>query len=334
MFSRQRSGRHAKADAPRRGAERRTPADADDLPAEFGLDSPEDVGPYDQSEAPDGVARLDLGALLVPAIDGVDLRVHADAEGIIQQVVLVHGDSALQLGVIAAPRGEGIWDEVRGEIRKSLFDDGVAAEEEPGVYGTELRARVRTPDGLTDLRFVGVDGPRWMVRGVYQGPAAIDPAQAVRLMACLSGLAVRRGEEPPGVRNLYGPVEATSFAVTFPIPDDASPERPVPIGYPADNTQVTVLDSALRPVPTCVSGEIYLSGAGLANGYHRAPAATAERFVADPYAGDGSRAYRSGDRVRWRADGRLEFLGRMDQQVRSEERRVGKECRSRWSPYH
>ncbi|NUR72496.1 MAG: DUF3710 domain-containing protein [Hamadaea sp.] len=199
MFSRQRSGRHAKADAPRRGAERRTPADADDLPAEFGEPSGP-VGPYDQSEAPEGVARLDLGALLVPAIDGVDLRVQADAEGIIQQVVLVYGDSALQLGVFAAPRGEGIWDEVRGEIRKSLFDDGVAAEEEPGDYGTELRARVRTPDGLTDLRFVGVDGPRWMVRGVYQGPAAIDPGTAEPLVECLQGLVVARGPEAKPVR--------------------------------------------------------------------------------------------------------------------------------------
>ncbi|MEV0270717.1 DUF3710 domain-containing protein [Hamadaea sp. NPDC050747] len=200
MFSRQRSGRHAKADAPRRGAERRPPAEADDLPPEAAAQSPVDIGPYDQAEAPAGVARLDLGALLVPAIDGVDLRVQADAEGIIQQVVLVHGDSALQLGVFAAPRGEGIWDEVRAEIRKSLFDDGVAAEEEPGVYGTELRARVRTPEGLTDLRFVGVDGPRWMVRGVYQGPAAIDPDTAEPLVECLHGLVVARGPEAKPVR--------------------------------------------------------------------------------------------------------------------------------------
>ncbi|MCP2324757.1 hypothetical protein HDA40_003264 [Hamadaea flava] len=200
MFSRQRNGRHAKADAPRRGAERRLPADADDLPQEADAQSLEDLGPYDQAEAPAGVARLDLGALLVPAIDGVDLRVQADAEGIIQQVVLVHGDSALQLGVFAAPRGEGIWDEVRAEIRKSLFDDGVAAEEEPGVYGTELRARVRTPDGLTDLRFVGVDGPRWMVRGVYQGPAAVDPGTAEPLVECLQGLVVARGPEAKPVR--------------------------------------------------------------------------------------------------------------------------------------
>jgi Protein of unknown function (DUF3710) len=240
MFSRQRSGRHAKADAPRRGAERRSPADADELPPEPALMSPSEIGPYDQSEAPEGVARLDLGALLVPAVDGVDLRVQADADGIIQQVVLVHGDSALQLGVFAAPRGEGIWDEVRAEIRKSLFDDGVAAEEEPGAYGTELRARVRTPEGLTDLRFVGVDGPRWMVRGVYQGPAAVDPEAAEPLVECLQGLVVARGPEAKPVREpllLRLPREMADAAAaqaaegedpTVVLPTDEAKRKPSP----------------------------------------------------------------------------------------------------------
>ncbi|NUT35437.1 MAG: DUF3710 domain-containing protein [Hamadaea sp.] len=200
MFSRQRSGRHAKADAPRRAADRRPPAETPTFDVTEPAAISGETGPYDFADAPDGVVRLDLGALQVPAIDGVDLRVQADADGIIQQVVLVHGDSALQLGVFAAPRNEGIWDEVRSEIRKSLFDDGVAAEEAPGAYGTELRARVRTPDGLTDLRFVGVDGPRWMVRGVYQGPAAIDPGTAPPLVACMDGLVVNRGLDAKPVR--------------------------------------------------------------------------------------------------------------------------------------
>ncbi|WP_433761488.1 amino acid adenylation domain-containing protein [Nocardia sp. CA-135398] len=131
-----------------------------------------------------------------------------------------------------------------------------------------------------------------------------------------AAVAVRRGEHPPAVRNLYGPVEATSFAVTFSIPDDASPELPVPIGRPADNTRVMVLDSALRPVPVGVSGEIYLSGAGLANGYHRAPARTSERFVADSYGPPGARMYRTGDLGRWDAAGLLHFLGRADRQLK------------------
>ncbi|NBE82098.1 DUF3710 domain-containing protein [Micromonospora rubida] len=157
-------------------------------------------GPYDVADAPDGVQRLDLGSLQIPAVADVEVRVQADPEGVIQQVVLVHGESALQLGVFAAPRSDGIWDEVREEIRQSLFNDGAAAQEVQGEYGPELRARVRTPDGLTDLRFVGVDGPRWMVRGVFQGAAAGDPAAAGPLAECLDGLVVDRGQEAKPVR--------------------------------------------------------------------------------------------------------------------------------------
>ncbi|MGW4501459.1 DUF3710 domain-containing protein [Micromonospora sp. NPDC004336] len=168
------------------------------------LDSPGPAaparGPYDVSEAPSDVPRLDLGSLQIPAVRDVEVRVQADPEGVIQQVVLVHGENALQLGVFAAPRSEGIWDEVREEIRQSLFNDGAAAQEVQGEYGTELHARVRTPDGITDLRFVGIDGPRWMVRGVYQGAAATNPAAAGPLAECLDGLVVDRGQEAKPVR--------------------------------------------------------------------------------------------------------------------------------------
>jgi hypothetical protein len=195
------------------------------------------MGPYDFSEAPEG-GRLDLGALQVPAVEGVDLRVQADPDGVIQQVVLVYGDSALQLGVFAAPRNEGIWDEVRDEIRKSLSDDGVAAEEQLGDYGTELRAHVRTPEGPTDLRFVGVDGPRWMVRGVYQGPVASDPDAAPSLVDCMRGLVVNRGAEAKPVREplmLRLPQEMTDAAAAAASGDQSatgeapgSPSKPSP----------------------------------------------------------------------------------------------------------
>ncbi|GAA4246628.1 DUF3710 domain-containing protein [Dactylosporangium darangshiense] len=206
IFSRNRgSGRQAKSDARAAGRdsvdEELAGAEALDEDGEPRAGkSPRADGPYDISEAPDGIAQLDLGALKVPAVDGVEVRVQADNDGKIQQVVLVFQESALQLGVFAAPRSEGIWDEVRGEIRKQLFNDGVAAEEVDGDWGTELRARVRTPDGLTDIRFVGVDGPRWLVRAVFQGPAAIDPAAAPPLQECLRNLVVERGHEAMPVR--------------------------------------------------------------------------------------------------------------------------------------
>jgi hypothetical protein len=158
------------------------------------------AGPYDAGEGPPEMRRLDLGSLRIPAVAGVDVRVQADPDGAVQQVVLVHEGSLLQLAVFAAPRSEGIWGEVRADIRRSLFAEGVAAEEVPGSYGVELRARVRTQEGLRDLRFVGVDGPRWMVQGVFQGPAAVDAARAAALTACLHGLVVARGEEARPVR--------------------------------------------------------------------------------------------------------------------------------------
>jgi hypothetical protein len=209
IFSRGRGsgGRHHRADDSRR-AERRSgrPGRPDEDGLDLGAEADEadlaatGTGPYDIADAPDGVERLDLGSLQIPSVEGVEVRVQASQEGAVQQVVLVHGASALQLGVFAAPRTAGIWSEVRAEIRKSLFDDGVAAEEVPGEFGTELRARVRTPEGLTDIRFVGVDGPRWMVRAVYQGPAAVDPEAAGPLAVCLHGLVVDRGREAMPVR--------------------------------------------------------------------------------------------------------------------------------------
>jgi hypothetical protein len=209
IFSRGRgrSGKHVRADEPRRSGPRHAASDRADEYGDEPFDdeprrgeAPPD-GPYDVAEDPPDMPRLDLGSLQIPAIEGVEVRVQADPDGAVQQVVLVHGTNALQLGVFAAPRSEGIWDEVRTEIRKGLFEEGVAAEEVPGQYGVELRARVRTAEGgLTDIRFVGVDGPRWMVRGVYQGSAAVDPANAGPLADCLRGLVVDRGAEAKPVR--------------------------------------------------------------------------------------------------------------------------------------
>jgi hypothetical protein len=225
IFSRRRAasgGRHAKAEEPKfvdaraarraallgedwqpddevdaRDAQTANGTNGSHFPAESSIFG--DDGPYDLSDAPDA-PRLDLGSLLLPAVDGVEIRVQAGEQGLIQQIALVHGPNALQLGVFAAPRTEGIWDEVREEIRKSLFADGVGAEEVNGRWGIELRARIRTPEGFNDLRFIGVDGPRWMVRAVFQGPAAIDVTEAGPLTLVLTGLAVRRDDTARPVR--------------------------------------------------------------------------------------------------------------------------------------
>ncbi|MGV4925651.1 non-ribosomal peptide synthase/polyketide synthase [Streptomyces sp. BHT-5-2] len=117
------------------------------------------------------------------------------------------------------------------------------------------------------------------------------------------------------VANVYGPTEATVYATAW-FAGDAPPEQAPPIGRPVARTRCYVLDGRLRPQPPGVSGELYLGGGGLARGYLRRPGLTATRFLADPFAGPGSRMYRTGDLVRWTGDGELEYLGRVDQQVK------------------
>ncbi|HKS43845.1 MAG TPA: amino acid adenylation domain-containing protein, partial [Amycolatopsis sp.] len=162
---------------------------------------------------------------------------------------------------------------------------------------------------------------RWEITHVTVPPSLL--AEVRELPDCLSTVVVA-GEACPaalvnawaGSRrmfNAYGPTEATVCAT---MTDRLLPgTTPVPIGRPAANRQVFVLDDWLQPVPPGVPGEVYLEG-GVARGYLRRPSLTAERFVACPFGVSGERMYRTGDVVRWTAGRQLEFAGRADDQVK------------------
>ena len=150
-------------------------------------------GPYDERDAPDDdVQRVDLGALRVPVVEGFDVRLDIDEAQQVISATLANEDGTMQLGVFAAPRNEGIWDEVRAEIAESLGTPRKsAATEKDGPFGTELHGTVPAEGagGLVPVRFIGVDGPRWFLRALLAGPVATDAGQG----RDVRGGAARRG---------------------------------------------------------------------------------------------------------------------------------------------
>lgn len=165
-------------------------------------------GPFDAAEVDDDVLRIDLGALRLPAREGMELRLEVEEKS--QKVVaatVVMAGSTLQVQAFAAPRTLGVWDDVRGEIAVQVTKQGGTADEVPGTFGRELIARipVRTADGRTGhqaSRFVGVDGPRWFVRGVFGGPASHDTEAAAPLEDLLRSCVVVRGDDAMAPRDL------------------------------------------------------------------------------------------------------------------------------------
>lgn len=168
-------------------------------------------------------------------------------------------------------------------------DDLTLINTVPSVMGELLRG-----DGLPQsVRVVNLAG---------------EPLKASLLAEVLQNTSVER------VFNLYGPSECTTYST---VAEYRAPSTFISVGHPIDNTCAYLLDEWLEPVPIGVIGEIYLGGEGVARGYHGRPGLTAERFVPDPFSGlPGGRMYRTGDLARFRADGEIDYLGRVDFQLK------------------
>ncbi|GAA3826866.1 hypothetical protein GCM10022226_54620 [Sphaerisporangium flaviroseum] len=172
-------------------------------------------------------------------------------------------------------------------------------------------------EGVTTLHFV----PSMLA--VFLADETAGACTSLRRIICSgeelsADLAIRcRGALPAGLHNLYGPTEAAIDVSAWVCePEALAGQARVPIGAPIQNIRLYVLDSRLEPVPIGVPGELHIGGAGLAYGYHGRPSLTAERFVPDPFGPPGARLYRTGDLARWRPDGTIDFLGRLDTQVK------------------
>ncbi|MEU8566893.1 DUF3710 domain-containing protein [Streptomyces pathocidini] len=178
--------------------------------------APRPDGPWDISEVRNAEeGRVDLGGILVPGVEGMELRVEVAGDSIVAATVVLR-DSAVQLQAFAAPKNEGIWGEVRSEIAGGITQQGGVVDEVEGPLGWELRAQVpvQLPDGANGVqlvRFVGVDGPRWFLRGVISGQGAVQPEAAGVLEQVFRDTVVLRGEGPMAPRD----------PIVLKLPDDA-----------------------------------------------------------------------------------------------------------------
>ncbi|HEU4882690.1 MAG TPA: amino acid adenylation domain-containing protein [Longimicrobium sp.] len=202
------------------------------------------------------------------------------------------------------------------EVWGALLNGGcvVGIDRDTLLSSDALQARVRE-GGITVLFLttpifnqLAHEAPELFARvpQVVTGGEALDPGAARSVL--------ERGR-PGYLANIYGPTENSTLSTVYPIespPAGAS----VPVGGPLANSSAYVLDGRMQPCPAGVPGELYVGGDGLARGYLGRPGMTAEKFVPDPFGAPGGRLYRTGDRARWLAEGALEFLGRMDHQVK------------------
>ena len=209
------------------GVRAQEPSDPSDVAYERSVHGPFDV---DEISGRDGY--VDLGALLITPHEGLQLRLEVEERT--QRVIAVTLDlkaSSLQLQAFAAPRSEGLWDEIREQIGLSVASQGGTVEELDGTFGAEVLAKLpaQAADGSRGYRvarFIGVDGPRWFLRGVLGGEAAMDRDAAAELEKLFRAVVVVRGESPLPPREL--------LALRLPKDAVADESGHVPADHPAE----------------------------------------------------------------------------------------------------
>jgi hypothetical protein len=166
--------------------------------AVIGGDLFDGAGPWDVEDAPeDGLNRLDLGSVRLPVPNGAQLQVEMDQSGNgVKAVHVITPVGQLTVTAYAAPRSGGLWREISTELAEQLNNDGATVRTTTGEWGLELLAAV----GEIQLRFVGVDGPRWMLRGVVAGPPDRLENSTAALYELVRGTVVVRGTQPMPVR--------------------------------------------------------------------------------------------------------------------------------------
>jgi hypothetical protein len=204
----------------------------------------ETSGPWDEADAPrDGIARIDLGSLRLPALPGMDLRVDLNQQQKVIGATLRAGESLLQVSAFAAPRAEGIWDSVREDLAKSASGQGGSLRDVEGPFGPELAGTIvaaapaqpgapAPQPARRPARFLGVDGPRWFLRGLITGPAAASAEAAAQLEDAFRGIVVVRGAEPMPVREQLPLTLPPQAAAQLARQQQAAGQQP-PIAPPA-----------------------------------------------------------------------------------------------------
>ena len=211
-------------------------------------------GPWDSldSDAPDTDEYLDIGALMLPFLKGSELRLKANSQtGDVLGATITYGSSSLELEPFAAPKSLGLWDEVRADLLKA----NPSCKEVDGVFGKELTLPVKVKGKNMLTRVVGVDGPRWMLRGIFSGPAAKGGKEKDVLDGYLADLVVVRGDEPLAPRDLvpmHAPItpnQRRGEAEDSESKDDESAQIPGRPEGPFDSDQQTEVKTTLSRGP-------------------------------------------------------------------------------------